>query len=320
MQTRVVGIDLGGTNVRIGWVDGARVIGQLTEPVGQRRSPQAILQLIVELIERGRAEWGAPKAVGIGAPGIVEYQQGTIIRSPHYPEWVGFEVEKAFAERLHCPVVLENDANALAWGECEFGVGKSFRHFIMLTFGTGIGGGIIIDRQLFHGDVGFAGEVGHITIQEDGPPCPCGGRGCWELFASGVGLQRLIDTLDDPHRETFVRRIRKERSVVTPERVFQLAKDGDLFAGLLWRRFGYYVGVGIASLTNVLGINNYILGGGLMGAWELFHSEIRRGIKRHIYPDVADRIAIHRAALDDHSGLLGAAAFAQATLRHRKES
>jgi glucokinase len=304
---RDYGVDIGGTNIRLGVVEDDLVVAQYRQPVGEHRSPQAIVALIVELQQQAMQEWGPARAVGVGAPGIVDPQAGMILKSPHFSEWIGFSARDAIAQAVGVPVALENDANAIAIGEARYGAGTGLTNFIMLTLGTGIGGGLVLRGELFQGDRGFAAEVGHMVIQRDGPACNCGGHGCWELFASASGLHRLIDASDDPAKAAFLEHFHGESTRVTPAAAYERALDGDLFAHQLWRQFGGYLGTGIASLMNVLGVEHFVIGGGIAAAWDFFAEATQRAIARHTYPENAAAVQLHRAQLGDDAGILGSA-------------
>ncbi|MBI2343493.1 MAG: ROK family protein [Deltaproteobacteria bacterium] len=304
----VIGVDLGGTNVRLGLVHAGRIMARAEQAVRVERSPAAMVDFLARVITPWRSTTPAPQAIGIGAPGIVDPQRGVILKSPHYPEWVGFDMQAQLDAATGLPVILENDANAIALGEATDGAGQGFANFIMLTLGTGIGGGLILNRDLFRGDVGFAAEVGHMVLDYAGPACPCGGHGCWELYASASAFPQLIDQSDHPLRRQFLDHFHGESGRVTPADVYRLATDGDLFANALWKTFGRFLGTGIASLTNVFGVDHFVIGGGMATAWDFFVPEAHRALARHTYPETAARIQLHRARLGDDAGILGAAA------------
>ncbi len=306
----VIGIDLGGTNLRVGAVQGGAVVGTLRAEIGAARAPEQVVDAMMTLIEQARGLWGAPSAIGVGAPGLVNAETGVIVRSPHFPLWHNVALAHLLQTRVGAPVQLDNDANVIAQGEMLYGAARALTNFVMLTFGTGIGGGIVLNRAVQHGDRGFAGEVGHLVIQFGGPMCPCGGRGCWELYASASGIHRLIDESNDPARDYFLKHFGGVAARVTPADLDRLARDGDIFASTLWKKFGAYVGAGIASLTNILGVDHFVLGGGVSAAWELFINEARRSLAKYTYAETAQGVQLHRAQLGDAAGILGAASLA----------
>lgn len=271
-----IGIDIGGTNLRAGVVIGHQVTQLHREPIGALRDPQALAAHLARLIPTLPGNDHKISHIGIGLPGIVDVANQKVLRSPHYPEWVDVPFGEILKEAFQLPVYLDNDANMVLRGECLAGAAEGLQHAIMLTLGTGIGGGLLIDGKVFHGNAGFAGEVGHMVIDRKGPRCACGGRGCWELYASQQAFKHPPHEVTDPKQ---------------------------------WEQFGVHLGIGIASLVNVLGIEDVIIGGGLSGAWDRFETAMRAEVPHHTYAETAARIRIHRALTGDKAGILGAALF-----------
>lgn len=272
-----IGIDIGGTNLRAGVVVGHQITQMHQEPIGNWRAPYALAKHLAQLISS--LEPGTNRKishVGIGLPGIVDVVSQKVLRSPHYPEWLDVSFGEILKEAFQLPVYIDNDANMILRGECLAGAGQGLRHAIMLTLGTGIGGGLLIDGKIFHGNSGFAGEVGHMVIDRKGHRCACGGKGCWELYASQQAFKQPPHEVTDPKQ---------------------------------WEQFGTNLGIGIASLVNVLGIEDVIVGGGLSRAWERFEKSMHAEIPNHTYSETATRIRIHRAQAGDKAGILGAASF-----------
>lgn len=276
-----IGIDIGGTNLRVGVVVGHQVTHLHHEPVGSWRDPHALANHLAQLIPTLPGANQKLSHVGVGLPGIVDIASQNVLRSPHYPEWVNAPFGKILKDSLHLPIYLENDANMILRGEHLAGAAQGLRHAIMLTLGTGIGGGLLIDGKIFHGNSGFAGEVGHMVIERNGPPCACGGHGCWELYASQQAFTQPAHQVANPNT---------------------------------WAQFGTHLGIGIASLVNVLGIEDVIIGGGLSRAWDRFEKTMLAEIPRRTYSETAARIRIQRAQLGDNAGILGAASFSEGAL------
>lgn len=265
-----IGIDLGGTHLRMGVVDRqGKILARRKIVVGGLRTPKSIVQLISSNFSeikshRPRVRW----RIGLGVAGIVG-EGGIVYSSPHYPQWRNFKVAQKLSQRINIPVVVDNDANMVALGELWQGAGQGWDSFLMITLGTGIGGAIVIDKKVFHGDNGFAGEIGHMVVEAKGPRCACGSRGCWEVFASGSGME----------------------------------KRGDRNFG----RFAYYLGVGLASLVNVTGIQRIIIGGGLVSKSRFYLPAAIREMKRRTYAKTWAGVKIRLAKLGDDAGVLGAA-------------
>ncbi|MBI2346419.1 MAG: ROK family protein [Deltaproteobacteria bacterium] len=314
MDACAIGIDLGGTNCRGGVVgaDGT-LLAQRALAVGNRRSEEAIVALLTELIEALSSDSGANGAsitvVGVGAPGLVSHEEGVIYQCPHYP-WRSFPLSRLLQERVGLPVVIDNDANCIALGEARYGAARGDRNFWMVTFGTGIGGGLVHGGELWRGDRGLAGEVGHFVIDKNGPPCECGGAGCWELYASIRGIRRIVAETDTATLAALLAKAGETLNALTPERVARLADEGDPVARKVWADFGAMVGVGIASLVNITGIETFVIGGGLAAVWNHFIGAARTTLTEHIYSTIAPRVVMKRAGLGDAAGILGAAAMA----------
>ena len=290
MKNVAIGIDLGGTNCRVGIVsDDGKILRQKIVPVGNNRGSQSIIKLLVNNINNSPNPPLKILGIGVGAPGIADFERGTIIRSPHYPGWHNFKLRDELSLACGLPVVLDNDANVIAAGELWRGAGRGIKNFIMITLGTGIGGGIVICGDVFHGDDGFAGEIGHMVQQFDGIKCDCGGKGCWETVVSIEGLKRCSG------------------GKFGPKALSERALKGDDFAKGVWKEFGAHLGAGIASLVNITGIHTVIIGGGISNAWRFFISEAKKEIGRRTYKETAKRIVLKQATLGDSAGILGAA-------------
>lgn len=301
-----LGIDIGATNFRLGLVssDGV-VLERRMEGVGRDRSARGI----VSQVERCAAAVGynGVVGVGIGVPGIVDPSCGVVYRSPHYPKWLNEPVKEMFEDTLGLPVVLDNDANMAASGEGWRGAASGMDNFIMITLGTGVGGGIVCGGRLFRGEKGFTGEIGHMVVDFDGPSCACGGRGCLETYTSASGIPNILGRLGEGDRRRIIDAAGGDVSSVTPRLLYELAKGGDPSSSLAWRWFGRYLGVGIASLVNITGIFNIVIGGGISRAWDCFISHLEDEMKKRLYKESASFVRIVQASLLDDAGILGGA-------------
>jgi glucokinase len=299
-----VTVDVGGTDLKSAVVDASgKILHRSTIPSESKQSKEKILEKILSAVSREEG-WASQHryritGVGFGIPGIVSLQ-GIVHRSPHFPDWRDYPLRSLLKKSIPFSIVLDNDANMAALGEAWKGAGRKEKNFILLTLGTGIGGGIVIDGKLHRGDSGFAGELGHVVIERNGRRCHCGGRGCLEMYASATGIQ---EELQKSRRTPF----RKRGDLISPEDLYRHALRGNKTAKEIYRIFGEALGTGIASIVNALDIERMILGGGLSGAWRFFIESTRKAIARHTYPTTAKRIRIRRAALGNNAGLIGAA-------------
>lgn len=304
-----IGIDVGGTNVRCGLVDerGA-VLARRSAPVGDDRTHRAVIDLTAQLVAQLVAEAKEqPTALGCGVPGIVDSDRGVVIRSPNFPDWEEVAIGAELTRVTGLAAVVDNDANQYALGEQRCGAGRGRSNLILLTLGTGIGGGIVLDGKILHGDCGFAGEVGHMVVEADGVDPGIGWPGDWEHYAASRGFATLAARLPEGPREAFVKRAGCAIDALTPERVAQLADAGNAQAVALWQEFGRYLGVGMASLINIFGVTTFVLGGGIARSWDRFVPAAREAIARHTYQQNVDRLVIEPAALGDDAGIIGSA-------------
>lgn len=304
-----IGIDLGGSNVRAGLCSGdSRVMERIEETSRAKHAPDELRNQLVDLVKTLSAKTSEGiVAVGVGVPGIHDSVTGVIHQSPHFPEWRDYPLRSKLAEKLKCRVETDNDANMWALGEARFGAGQGKDDVLCLTLGTGIGGGIIVDGQIYHGERGFAGEVGHIVVEAEGPPCSCGNRGCMEVFASASGLQRmLVEGPDGPAKKEFLQQLGKAETKVSAADLGRAADNGDEFAQDLFKQFGTYLGIGITSLVNILGIHTIVIGGGVSQSWSHFIEATQAEFRSRSYQEVARITQIVPARLGADAGIIGA--------------
>ena len=304
-----IGIDVGGHNIEAGLVDRkGRVLEKKTAKVADDRSRSSVVGHIVELaMELMVDSPEKPIGLGCGVPGIINSIGGVVLKSPNFPEWCDFPIMATISEQVGLPTVIDNDANFYALGECKVGAGKGYRNMILLTLGTGIGGGIIINGSIFHGDVGFAGEVGHMILEMGGEQCDVGWRGDWENYAASRGFSTLIKRLQNDERDSFFKRNGLDAHKLTPEIMATLAEDGNETALKLWKMFGECLGAGIASIINILGITTFVIGGGITKSWKLFINDAREEVARHTYQENMERLILRKTELGQIAGIIGSA-------------
>lgn len=304
-----VGIDLGGTNLRVGIVgsDG-RVKKSLFSEIGKDKSVEAVLKLISSKINELKSLIKVRLVgCGCGIPGIIDQKRGFLYSSPNLPLWVNLPILSLLEKKIKMKVVADNDVNMFALAELIYGAGKGKENLIAVTLGSGIGGGLIIDGKIFHGDHGFAGEVGHMIVEPDGAKCLCGGRGCWEQYAASNAFRNLIDHLPRDAYRRIVSLAGEDLSTLTPLFMSKLAGDGNQDAKALWDLFGRYLGIGIASLVNILGISTVVIGGGITDSWDLFINETLSEISKRTYKETYGRLQLVKSSLGGETGIVGAA-------------
>jgi glucokinase len=308
--TRTFGLDIGGTKilgVALDAVEPRTVLAEhrLATPVGR----DEMLVALTATVEALRAEVGGPAdAVGVGIPGLVD-PSGVLQFAPHLPGIVGEPIAEGLAARIGSPVVADNDANCAALAEHRAGAAEGVHDALIVTLGTGIGTGIIVGGRLLEGAAGFAGEAGHMVVDADGPPCPCGRRGCWERFASGSGLSRLArDAAVAGRIDGVVDLAGGDAELVRGEHVTAAARAGDGAALAVVGELAEWIARGLGNLANILDPGIIVLGGGVMGAADLLLDPVRAAFAERVM--AADRrpaIPIVAATLGERAGAIGAA-------------
>jgi glucokinase len=303
-----IGLDVGGTKLR-GLLVGedGRVLAESSEETPADDS-DATLQVLYQVAQELRSP-ADPVAVGIGAAGMVDFETGTLRWAPNLA-WRGVPIRSLVSERLALPCVVDNDANAAAWGEYRFGAANKYRHVLMVTVGTGIGGGIVTDGALYRGAHGFAAEIGHIIVEPGGPECGCGNRGCWEQVASGRALDRLARLSAATHPESLIPTLARAEEA-NGRHAAEAAARGDSVAIGIFDEIGRRLGEGIAGLVNILDPEAVIVGGGVAEVGEVLMSPTRSSFLASVEaPDHRPEVPLLRAGLGNDAGGIGAAALA----------
>jgi glucokinase len=297
MEPYSIGVDLGGTNLRVAAVDPkGNILEKVSVPAHYEHGPAPIVAQIVEIIQRVRAgSLGILRGVGIGVPGYINIDAGVIMSAANLPGFEGFPIRDEVQRRLATPILLENDANAAALGEKWLGAGRDVKNLILLTLGTGIGGGIIIDGKVLHGNHGMAGEFGHMTVIPDGNPCGCGNTGCLEKHASATAIAAMG------------RMMHFSREINTSEDVYDLALEGNERAQRIFESMGRALGIAVANLVNAFDFPLYLISGGPLPAWDFFSPAMFAEIKRRSFTYVRNGTRVEKALLGADAGLFGAA-------------
>jgi glucokinase len=248
--------------------------------------------------------------VGFGIPGIIDFKAGIITQAPNICNVNNYPIRENLRTRLGdtVPVIIENDANCAALGEWWMGAGKDVGSLVIITLGTGVGGGIVLDGKLWRGADGFGGEVGHMTIYPDGAKCNCGNYGCLESYSSATAIRRMVkEVLSDSSSQTALRElVNDEDPGRMPEAVMKAALDGDRAALGIWEQFGTALGIGMASLVNILNVEMIVIGGGVSQAWEMFIGKALAELKRRALRAPAERVEVMKSVLGDDEGIIGA--------------
>lgn len=315
----VCGLDLGGTKLLGVVVDPAGseptlLEARLATPAGREAVGDALVELATLLMGRAQAELGRTvRAVGVGAPGLVN-RSGVLRYGPNLPGVVDLDIGHLLRTRTGLDATVDNDATCAAWGEHERGASRGKNHSVLVTLGTGIGAGITVKGEVLRGAYGFAGELGHMMVDPNGPLCPCGKRGCWERYASGSGLGLLArEAANAGQAEAVVALAGGDPEDVRGEHVTRAALDGDPAALSVLARFGWWVAVGLANVVNILDSEIVVVGGGLVAAGPLVMDPARAAFRELVLAsDHRPEVPIVQAELGERAGAVGAALLAAA--------
>ncbi|MEW8979190.1 MAG: ROK family protein [Symbiobacterium sp.] len=304
-----IGIDLGGTNIVGAVVDSAgRQLATLKRPTPAREGPRVVIgvmqEMVAELLSRSP---GPVLGIGLGITGTMDREAGISIFSPNFANWRNVDVLTPFRERFGLPVTMDNDVRVGALGELHFGAGRRYRSFLFTAIGTGIGGGIVIDRQIYRGPYGTAGEFGHLPIRPaGGPRCGCGASGCLEALCSGPGIRRrTLEALAQRPDPSSLRALPPEE--ISARTLAEAARAGDRLALQLWEEIGTDFGLGVTVYYNLLGPEAIIVGGGVSLAGDLLLEPARRVARERLMSPIRDHVELVPAELGDEAGVVGAA-------------
>jgi len=312
----VLAIDLGGTNMRAGIIsDKGEVLARectLTRADGGLEAViNRLFTVIDHLLNLKTVRQSPIGAISIAAAGVIDTRQGIINASPNLPGWIDVPLRRLIEEKFKLKVFLLNDANAAALGEHRFGAGKGANNLIYVTVSTGIGGGIIIDGQLYSGSSGGAGEVGHMTIDVNGLKCNCGNVGCLEVLASGTAIAaEAMRRIRGGESSFLVKVVDSKIENITAEKVAMAAEQGDSLAVDVIATAAGYLGVGIVNLVNIFNPDMVIIGGGVSKIGDRLLNPVRQLVSARAFPLMAQAVHILPARLGDDAGVIGAAVFA----------
>lgn len=310
MTKNRIGIDVGGTNVKVAIVDSEGKIGYSNKvptyaEMGCEYTINNIKQAIKELLKETQSDSESIEGIGFGFPGQIDYQNGIIRLAPNLPGWVDVPFAKIIEDEFHIPTRIDNDVRCAALGELNFGAGKGCENLICITVGTGIGSGLIINGKLVRGASNVAGEIGHIKLQiHDGPMCGCGDTGCMEAFASGPAIVALAEEYIKGGKTTKFREMANPD--ITPYIVAEAAKSGDPVAKRIFTIIGEYIGIGMASVVNLLNPEKIIIGGGVADCGDLLLEPVRETIRKRAMKIAGETVKVESAQLGNSAGVIGA--------------
>ena len=328
-----IGVDLGGTNMRIAAVDEqGSLVEKVTLDTKVSLGRDYVIGNMCDAIQRISEKYrnsATLLGIGVGVPGIIDMQTGLVRESPNLPGWVDYPAGADIGQRLKTMVILENDANVAAFGEQWLGAAKDYADMAMLTLGTGVGGGLVLGGAIWRGANGMAGEFGHTTVEPEGHPCGCGNRGCLEQYASATAVVRMARDAIAGNGVSALARAAHSDPEFSAKSIYNLAMQGDEDARRIFRYVGRCLGIVLSSMVNSLNLPIYVIGGGASGAWEVFSpalfEELRQrsivyaatappdpsasnqGASAHVKAGPGHKTIITRALLGSDAGLYGAA-------------
>jgi glucokinase len=312
-MSQAIGVDVGGTKIAAGLVDEDGAVRATTRRDTPSTDPDKIEEAISDVV-RDLADGHDVEAVGLAAAGLVDADRSTVLFAPNLA-WRRERLREAVEKRCGLPVVVENDANAAAWGEARFGAGQGEAYVVMLTIGTGLGGGIVVDGRMYRGRNGIAAEFGHITVEEGGRRCGCGSRGCWERYASGTALVREARELAAVSPAVAARLLELgggRPEGITGKHVDQAAQEGDEAALECFSVVGTWLGHGMAGVAAALDPGTFVLGGGVSEAGEVLRRPTVRALEdRLTAANYRPAPRVELAALGSLAGIVGAADLAR---------
>lgn len=322
----IIGVDLGGTKIlTVVATEEGEILLRKKEETPALEGPVVVLNQIEEdireVIRVQGIEFDEIQAVGVCAAGFYNHREKVMVKSPNLIGWKQIPLAHGLEERIGLPVVVENDANAAAYGEYRLGAGRGKTHVVYITVSTGIGGGIIADGEIFHGSQGYAGEIGHVSLDLHGPLCNCGNRGCLEALSSGTAIARQAAEVlasGRPSRMMEIAAMEGHRQV-TARHVFTAAELGDEAAREIVDRAIEYLGAGLAGMATLLDPEIFVIGGGVSLSGDSFFQPLREVFCRRAVGPVSENVEIVPSGLGDEAGIAGAVLLAAEEIARKKE-
>jgi len=300
-----VGVDLGGTFIKFGLVSSdGQIVEEHQIPTQIQDDIPQVLDRIAEQV-RVFQKSHVIQGIGIGVAGLVNPENGVLFEAPNLQGWINVPVADELQKRTGFSIAVENDANVAALGEYAYGAGKGHPNMMMVTLGTGVGGGLILNGKLYQGAGGTAGEFGHMSLQKDGPVCGCGRRGCVEAF---VGTKGILNRVQEKLERGLTSTLNKiDSSALTPKDISEAALKGDDVAVSVFREVGEYLGMGFGNVANLLNLSRIVVGGGVAQAGDLILESARSRMKEVAMTTSGKMIDVVPAILGNKAGILGAA-------------
>ena len=312
---RVLAFDLGGTKFAFGVVaENGEVIGSDKIETLAKQGPEQAIQRVnlaaQSLLKKLNIKPEELIGIGIASPGPLDISKGCVDGSPNLPGWTDYSIEAGLSTFFNLPARIDNDANAAALGEYKFGAGKNKKNMVYITVSTGIGGGVIVDGRLMRGANGNAAELGHLTLNINGPACPCGANGCFEMYASGTAIARRTREAIQTGTQSQILNLAGSIEDITTYHILEALQKNDALAQKIWNETTEYLGRGLAVVINTFNPELIVVGGGVTAAGDLLFKPVREKALRYAFPRLAAVCSIVPAGLGSNVGVVGAAACA----------
>lgn len=316
MGDSAIGIDLGATNIKAGLVDqGGQIVKELRR---ETRAAEGVDAVVAAICEVGRAlrSIGTPSCMGVGLPGLVDPESGVVRIPPNLPGWEEVPLKQLLHDTFRTPVFVANDVNMVTYGEWRFGAGKGIDDLLVVTLGSGVGGGMVVGGRLYLGAHGLAGEIGHTTVEPSGPRCNCGNYGCLETFVGAEYVKAKAITLINKGVKSQIRQlVAGDLNSITPEVISRAAAKADDLAHKILMEMGTYLGIALANAISLLDPRRVVIGGGIAKAGQPLFHPLRETIRERLYSYRYTKVEVVPAQLGDSAGVIGAATYAMSQLK-----
>lgn len=323
MSGTFVGIDVGGTNVKIGlFKSDLTLISKTSITTKAEMGPDVVIDNMAKTVEKLLTEANLSLSditgIGIGTPGPARYSEGIIIKSTNMPKFINVPICKMLNEKLGAPVVFDNDANVACWGEFAVGAGKDVEDMVFFTLGTGIGGGVVSNGELVHGCDENGAELGHMIIHPDGRPCNCGQKGCVEAYASAASTARRATEAIEGGAESSLKKVLNEKGEITSKDIYEHLATGDELAKEITNVTAKALAITCINMLHTTEPKRIVFAGGMIAAGDILLNRIKEFFDEHIWTLKKETVEICFATLGEDAGIIGAAALAQHTKKQGK--
>jgi len=307
-KSYIIGIDIGGTDIKAGLFNKHADIIEWTKTASRvKKGKQTVIAKIVQIVEEFEEKHSnIIPVIGIAIAGIIDKKRGIVVHSPNLLNLDNFQIKEELEKTLKKSVIIENDANAAALGELWKGNGRGLKNFMLLTLGTGLGSGLVLDGELWTGEDGIAAEFGHTKIVPDGIKCDCGAKGCLEMYFSSKAIARIVKRILKKETKTVLNSF-PAKDAISPKTVYNAASNGDEAAIGVYREISKYLGIAIANVINFLGIKHFILSGGISNAFNIFIPFLDNRVSKNLFYPFRTDFNIVKAKLGNRAGATGAA-------------